>query len=125
MSFSPTGWNAIFKPYRVEPVVGWNALGRPLVVDAATGRRVDVHDSAAEDEFCNLERADQPFIGTLPGDGWTINWADGTADPVIGFAVQADGCVRPILAELGGQASAYYADGGEPTARLVPPKTVE
>lgn len=121
MPFSPTGWNAIFKPYRVEPVVGWDEYGDALVINPATGKRVDVH-SLDDDEFCNLERADPPVVGVLPGDGWAIRWADGSSDRIIGFAVQADGCTRPILAEYGGHGSPYYPDGGEPTAQLVPPK---
>lgn len=122
MSFTPTGWNAIFNPNRTDPVVGWDEYGHPLIVNAKTGKRISVHDLEDHD-FCNLEPADTPFVGVLPADGWSIGWSDGTTDRVMGFAVQADGRTLPILIEPSGHGSPYYADGSEPGARLIPPRS--
>ncbi|MET9516417.1 hypothetical protein [Streptomyces sp. NPDC002994] len=118
---SPTGWNAVFKPWRVEPVCGWDDLGWPLIVNAANGKQISAYD-LEDHEFCNLEPADPSFIGVLPGNGWTIQWADGETEKVMGFAVQANGRALPILPQHGGHGDPYYAEPTEPAARLVPPR---
>ncbi|MEU1908141.1 hypothetical protein [Streptomyces hygroscopicus] len=117
---SPTGWNAIFKPWRVEPVTGWDDLGYPLIVNAESGKRVSVHD-LDDHEFCNLEKAEPSFIGVLPGDGWTLRWGDGETEKVMGFAVQANGHALPILHQHGGHGEPYYAEPSD-GARLDPPR---
>ncbi|MET7643019.1 hypothetical protein ABZS83_05120 [Streptomyces sp. NPDC005426] len=122
-SVSPTGWNATFKPWRVEPVVGWDDLGYALIVEPTSGKRITLHDLEGH-EFCGLERDQAAIVGILPGAGWSIHWADGTSDPVVGFAVQADGVTRPLLAEMGGHATPYYPDGTESSAQLRAPRQV-
>jgi hypothetical protein len=117
---SPTGWIAIFNPWRAEPVVGWDDHGYALIVDAKTGKQVDVHD-LEDHRFCNLEPADLPFVGALPADGWTVRWSDGETDRVIGFGVRSDGHTIPILDQPGGHGDPYYADPNDVSARLVPP----
>lgn len=118
---SPTGWNATFKPWRVEPVTGWDDLGYALIIEPASGRRITVHD-LEDHEFSGLERAQAAIVGVLPGAGWTIRWADGEDESVVGFAVQADGVTRPLLAELDGHATPYYPDGADSSAQLRPPR---
>ncbi|MFJ2631088.1 hypothetical protein ACIO6U_03865 [Streptomyces sp. NPDC087422] len=62
------------------------------------------------------------FIAALPGAGWTLPWADGEVDTVVGFAVQDDGYALPILARSGRHGTPYYAEDGNPVATLRPPR---
>lgn len=118
---SPTGWVAVFKPYRTEPVVGWDEHGYALIIDAARGRRVAVHDLDDHD-FQMLEPVDSAYIAALPATGWTLEWADGIVEELAGFAVLPDGITLPLLAAPGGaHARPYVAYDGEPHAQLVPP----
>lgn len=116
MTVSPTGWKAIFKPYREEPIVGWDDLGYPLIVDPATGKRIDAHD-LDDHEFCNLEPADLPFVGVVPADGWALRWNDGSTDSILAFAMQADGVLRPVVDSYQGHGSPYFraSDEAPPT----------
>jgi hypothetical protein len=122
MHVTPTGWNAIFKPYRVEPVVGWDDYGDALIIDASSGRRVGVRD-LPEHDFQNLEMADRPFVGALPGAGWTLSWADGETDEIIGFAVQDDGYALPILGRTDAYGAPLYVTEADPKATLRPPRS--
>ena len=119
---SPTGWNAIFKPYRVEPVVGWDEFGVATVIDPARGRKVSV-DDLRDHSFENLEPAERPFVGALPAAGWTIEWPNGETEAVLGFAVQDDGYVHPVLTRTGGYGSPAYVEVGEPKGKLIPPRS--
>ncbi|MDV7221013.1 hypothetical protein [Streptomyces prunicolor] len=111
MPVSPTGWTAIFKPYREEPIVGWDDLGSPLIIDPTTGKRIGVHD-LADHEFCNAERADPAFVGVIPADGWKLRWPDGSDDTIFAFAVQANGVMRPIVDSFLGYGSPFYPEEG-------------
>lgn len=119
MTTSPTGWNAIFKPWREEPVVGWDESGYPLIVNAETGKRVDVHD-LEDHEFCNLERAAQAFVGVLPADGAVLDWGDGSDDRIFGFGIQANGILRPLIDSHHGYAAPFYPEESARPPRIKP-----
>ncbi|MEU6944269.1 hypothetical protein ABZ957_03340 [Streptomyces sp. NPDC046316] len=104
---SPTGWNAIFKPYRQEPVAGWDEAGYPVIVDAATGRRLTVHD-LPDHEFCNLELVRHSFMTALPANDWQVVFADNDGAafhvPVLAWLFTADGRATPVIADADGSA---------------------
>ncbi|MFE3123892.1 hypothetical protein ACFXHD_10765 [Streptomyces hydrogenans] len=102
-----TGWTAIFKPYREEPVIGWGEHGHALIVDPSTGRRIDVHE-LPDHEFCNLERDQAAYITALPADGWQAVFTDeeGRAihTPVLAWLFTATGHSTPVIADADGSA---------------------
>ncbi|MET7914431.1 hypothetical protein ABZU45_00570 [Streptomyces avermitilis] len=120
MPASPTGWTAIFKPYREEPIVGWDELGYPLIVDPSTGKRVDVHD-LTDHEFCNAERSDPAFVGVIPGAGYTVRWDDGSTERVLAFALESGGRLRPVLDSFHGYGEPFYPEDGRTAPRLLRP----
>ncbi|MDV5147205.1 hypothetical protein R1T08_24265 [Streptomyces sp. SBC-4] len=104
---SPTGWIAIFKPYREEPVVGWDEHGCAQIVDSSSGRRLRIDELPGHD-FCDLERAEPAFITALPADGWQAVFADeeGRAQhvPLLAWFFTSTGQTKPVIADADGSA---------------------
>ncbi|MFE5544589.1 hypothetical protein ACFQ71_12305 [Streptomyces sp. NPDC056534] len=104
---SPTGWVAIFKPYREEPVIGWDEHGYALIVDPSTGRRIDVHE-LPDHEFCDLERAKSAYTTVLPADGWQAVFTDEEGRalhvPLLAWLFTAAGRATPVIADADGSA---------------------
>lgn len=82
--------------FSFKPVIAWDDDGQPLV---AGKRKLMVASS-----FTNFDRImaadDSPVVATVPGDGWRAEFKDEDgstiSDPVIAFAVRADGTGLPI-----------------------------
>lgn len=120
---SPTGWVLIIKDKLVTPVVAWNDEGFPIFVSSSLGAAVPVTD--VTDNY-RLERTDGPVVGVLPAGGWRVQFADGDdgpipPEPLIGWAVTADGNALPILRLDGDHGEIHTAVDLDSAMVLLPP----
>lgn len=120
---SPTGWLvAMEAPKLTTPVIAWHKDGTPIVAIGKVGAAVPVTDLT---EYYRLERADGPIVGVLPAGGWSIQFAGGDdgpipPEPLIGWAVTAQGDALPIL-RVDGDHGEVHDVRGDGSAELIPP----
>lgn len=92
--------------YSYKPVIAWNDDGQPLVA----GKRslVPAHSLTNFDGIVSPDVS--PTVGTIPGNGWRAEFtaSDGStfSDPIIAFAVRADGTGVPLQVGADGDVDA-------------------
>lgn len=84
-----------------QPVIAWSDSGEALVL----------HNNCLEiacnlPHFKRIDEGDAPVVGIAPGGGWRIERRYGSGllrdQPVIGWAVRADGSAFPIETDADG-----------------------
>lgn len=124
MIVSPTGWLVVLNGNRAEPVISWNEKGEPVYVDHKLGRAVSAAEVTGK---YHLENTEYPIVATLPAGGWRAQFADdadgGTPpEPLIGWAVTAEGNALPILRMEGDHGEPFTAgDYEDNSMELLPP----
>ncbi|MDT9689416.1 hypothetical protein Q5762_13930 [Streptomyces sp. P9(2023)] len=111
---SPTGWLATYRtpeevqqkrPGRCLPVDGWAPDGDALVVDRRLGTRTPASNLP---HFRGLQEAESSTVGVVPGQGWSVAYADGAAlDPVVAWVIDRSGYALPLIANAEGYATPY------------------
>lgn len=87
------------------PVVAWDNDGNALVVDEAEGHLVPANRFS---NFDGLTYDANHHIGLIPATGWKIRWPkhehqpEDITDPLIGWAIRADGTGVPLAADNNG-----------------------